>query len=244
VVNQNIFPIQSKNNINRKQITESMAGVLKKDYHTNRQSSFHYKYRLNRRTFEVKNIIEKYLNERKISCLDIGTADGLMLSKLNRFFNFEKVIGIDMSKELIETNKDKNINLQLGNAEELKFEDESFNLIIACAVIEHVDNPSKMLSECRRVLKKGGILILTSPNQIYDKLVSLSGYIKDEEHVETMNLKKMKQYLKKNKFKIIFSKYFMFFPIFKFPFEESIESFLRRIGLSKIMTNQIAVGKK
>lgn len=224
-----------------------MAGILSKKYHDERKKRIDLIYRLNRRTYEVKKIIEKNFDAscyKKLNCLDIGTADGLMLSKLNNAFEFNKAIGIDMSKELIRTNKDKNIELKIGNAENLQFNNCAFDIIIACAVIEHVDNPHCMLSECYRVLKQDGLLILTAPNPFYDELATKIKYFKDEDHVDAFTIKKLKGMFEVNNFKVIYSKYFMFFPLFKLPLENQIESFIRFIKLGKVMTNQLVVGKK
>jgi 2-polyprenyl-3-methyl-5-hydroxy-6-metoxy-1,4-benzoquinol methylase len=53
------------------------------------------------------------------------------------------------------------VNLDALN---LPFDDQTFDLIACFEVIEHVRTPSKLLGECKRVLKKGGLLILSTPN--------------------------------------------------------------------------------
>lgn len=222
-----------------------MAGVLKKKYYHDRKKRIDFKYRLNRRTSEIKKIIEKFFKDySNLSILDIGTADGLMLSKLNSIFSFKNAVGIDMSKELIKANKDKNIRLELGNAEKLRFKEKTFDIITAAAVIEHLDNPNNMLKECYRVLKNNGILILTTPNPFHENIADKIKYLKGEQHTETLTIEKLRKMLEQNKFDIVYSKYFMFFPFFKVPFENSIEHIIRKIRLGKLMTNQLIVGRK
>lgn len=224
-----------------------MAGILNKKYHDDRKKRIDFIYRLNRRTSEVKRFIDKYFNEfdySKLDCLDIGTADGLMLSKLNNIFKFNRAIGIEMAEELIKTNKDKSIKLEIGDVENLHFDNDSFDIIVACAIIEHVDDPRKMLSECYRVLRKNGILIITTPNPFHDEIATKIKYFKEGNHIESFPLPKLNTMLKSNNFKIVRSKYFMFFPFFKLPLENQIESLIRFIRLGKIMTNQFIVGKK
>lgn len=86
------------------------------------------------------------------------------MSKLNKILNFDRAIGIDLSEELIKLNKDPNIELEIGDAEkDLRFEDSPFDIAINSAVIEHLDNPRKMMAETHRVLKDHGILIITTP---------------------------------------------------------------------------------
>jgi ubiquinone/menaquinone biosynthesis C-methylase UbiE len=193
----------------------------------------------------VKRIIaEQFNNYAGLNCLDIGTADGLMLGQLQKFFGFSKAIGIDMSQDLIDANQDPNIKLELGDAENLRFENNSFDVITACAVIEHVNSPAQMLSECRRVLKQDGILVLTTPNPWLDKISEIIGYSSPDEHIETLTIAKLKELFKQSNLRPIQTKYFMFFPFFKIPFENQFESFLNLIGLEKAMCNQIIVGQK
>jgi SAM-dependent methyltransferase len=46
----------------------------------------------------------------------------------------------------------------------LPFRDASFGLVVASEVIEHLGDGGPFLRECRRVLRPGGILLLTTPN--------------------------------------------------------------------------------
>jgi len=222
-----------------------MAGTLKKDYHESRKRRIDYIYRLRRRGREVEKIIRSsFPNPSLLDCLDIGTADGLMLSELNRRLNFNRAVGIDMSEELIKSNKDKTISLEAGNAEKLRFRENSFDVAVAAAVIEHVDSPDRMLSECHRVLKPNGILILTTPNLVHDKIAGKIGYLKSGDHLITFTIPTLSNALKRNRFNVVKSQYFMFWPFFRVPLEDLIESVLRRIGLGKLMSNQLVVGKK
>ncbi len=222
-----------------------MAGVLKANYYYGRLKRTDLKYRLKRRTKEVSKVIRKSFGlASKLRCLDMGTADGLMLSKLNTIFNFKEAIGIDLSKELISKNKDPKIKLELSDVEKTRFKSNYFDIIVSAAVIEHLDNPEKFLSECYRLLKKGGLLIITTPNPFFDKIASTIGYEKGDEHTITFKLKTLKAFLKKHNFKIIHSKHFMFFPFFNLPLENQIESLLHLFSLGKLMTNQLVVGKK
>jgi SAM-dependent methyltransferase len=54
-----------------------------------------------------------------------------------------------------------------GNIEQLPFADDSFSLITANMVIEHVKNPGKLLREVRRVLCPDGIFLFHTPNALY-----------------------------------------------------------------------------
>jgi len=55
-------------------------------------------------------------------------------------------------------------NFQIMDGHELHFLDDTFEAVSLVDVIEHVENPSQVLRETYRVLKKDGILYLTTPN--------------------------------------------------------------------------------
>ena len=58
-------------------------------------------------------------------------------------------------------------NIHIQNAEitgNIPLEDEFCDCVTLLAVLEHLNNSTKVLSECYRILKFGGILILTTPS--------------------------------------------------------------------------------
>ena len=55
------------------------------------------------------------------------------------------------------------INFIVGNAQKLPFEDNSFDIVSAQEVIEHLNNPDLFLEEIKRILKLGGKAYITTP---------------------------------------------------------------------------------
>lgn len=51
----------------------------------------------------------------------------------------------------------------VGSATKLPFPDASFDYVLSTQVLEHVEDPQRMLFECARVLHPGGMLILSAP---------------------------------------------------------------------------------
>jgi len=51
-----------------------------------------------------------------------------------------------------------------GQAEEIPFADSQFELVLMDDVLEHVADPERVLSECRRVLKPGGLVVARFPS--------------------------------------------------------------------------------
>ncbi len=57
------------------------------------------------------------------------------------------------------------VELICSDAEEMAIKDNSFDCITAGELIEHLENPEKFIKECKRILKQGGVLIITTPNK-------------------------------------------------------------------------------
>ncbi|MDZ4704230.1 MAG: methyltransferase domain-containing protein [Saprospiraceae bacterium] len=57
-----------------------------------------------------------------------------------------------------------NVEYRVENALNLTFPDNTFDLLLSMEVIEHVGHPERMVSEVRRVLKPGGLALITFPS--------------------------------------------------------------------------------
>lgn len=68
-------------------------------------------------------------------------------------------------KLLAQVKKKCQSNLIKGSVLSIPFEDNFFDVVISSEVIEHTPDPLKAISEFRRVLKPGGILVVTTPNR-------------------------------------------------------------------------------
>ena len=78
-------------------------GVLNEKYALGRQTKRAWQYRVKRRTDEVIQSIHKYYPSKKdsISILDIGAAEGLMLSAIKKEFPEARCVGLEYSQKLI-----------------------------------------------------------------------------------------------------------------------------------------------
>jgi SAM-dependent methyltransferase len=101
--------------------------------------------------------------------LDIGCGSGLYFPTLSR--RAGRVVGIDISKEmvkaartLIDVKKLGNIEVLEGSAEELPFPDESFDAVLGFDVLHHIQDVERALQEVKRVLRPGGKFVSIEPN--------------------------------------------------------------------------------
>jgi ubiquinone/menaquinone biosynthesis C-methylase UbiE len=109
--------------------------------------------------------IFKKLNRMFDASLDLGCGVGSNFKILSRFS--KKVTGIDNSAKAISCCREKGyIRLYKMNAEQLKFKDNSFDLVLCSDVLEHI-NDKKALSEISRILKYNGIFIFSVPAHMY-----------------------------------------------------------------------------
>ncbi len=93
--------------------------------------------------------------------LDFGCGPGGMLSHLARYGAPE---GVDADAQAVEMADRRGAGrVSLLRSAELPFADESFGLVTALDVLEHLDDDRGALTEIRRVLRPGGTLLVTVP---------------------------------------------------------------------------------
>lgn len=95
--------------------------------------------------------------------LDIGCYDGTISKLLQN--NNNKVIGTDLSNKAALIAKTKGITcIQSDVSQGLAFKNDTFDVVFAAEVIEHIFDLSFFMNEVKRVLKSNGLLILSTPN--------------------------------------------------------------------------------
>jgi ubiquinone/menaquinone biosynthesis C-methylase UbiE len=110
------------------------------------------------------------LEKKPQEILDIGCGTGHLANEIKKIYPSANITGIDISKKAITIGKKKykQITLLQGDAEKnLPFASVHFDLVISGEHIEHLQDPDTYLSEINRVMKKDGILLLTTPNLGY-----------------------------------------------------------------------------
>ncbi len=85
--------------------------------------------------------------------------------------NIRMIIGIDLLEDSIRLNNDMDFKT-VANLENLPFKEKYFDVVSLPNVLEHLPNPEKVFREVEHVLKKGGILLLTTKN-IYNPIMSI-----------------------------------------------------------------------
>jgi dolichol-phosphate mannosyltransferase len=150
--------------------------------------------------------------------LDIGCDGGTFINEISQAFPKAKFYAIDKSEEAISYAQKKypQISFQVGDAHNLKFPDQSFNLITMLEVLEHVEDPAKVVTEAKRCLEPGGSLIVLVPTEnLFFKIIWYfwtkgKGRVWEGKHLQKFEGNSLDNLLKQRGFEIEKRKIFNF----------------------------------
>jgi SAM-dependent methyltransferase len=112
----------------------------------------------------IQSLVEKIcttLNKPNPRILDVGCGTGANLKMLAAHGQAE---GVDISQQAVDFCRERGLeSVKLGAAEDLPYENDSFELVTALDVIEHLDDDVAGLREMRRVLRRDGRVLLFVP---------------------------------------------------------------------------------
>ena len=108
--------------------------------------------------------IREYLNDKKFdSLLDIGCGTGYLIDMLSKEHDC-RFVGLDLSPEMVKQAQNKNIkNAEFieGRSDELPFENNTFDIVTCSQSFHHYPETDEPMQEAKRVLKEGGLYILS-----------------------------------------------------------------------------------
>ncbi len=186
-----------------KEIVKKVEEIFK--IHTTKSQQLEVKsinYYSSKRT-EVLSYVPK--DTRKV--LDVGCAGGHFGLALKQELGVEEVVGIEVVPEIAEIAKKNLDKVLVGNIEENDFplEENYFDLITCCDVLEHTENPVKVLRKLTQYLKPYGRVIISIPNiQYWGTIYNLSfgrwdyrdSGILDITHLKFYTKKKLREFIR------------------------------------------------
>jgi demethylmenaquinone methyltransferase/2-methoxy-6-polyprenyl-1,4-benzoquinol methylase len=133
----------------------------------------------------IESLLARLSLEHAENILDLGCGTGILFPVLKELTNNgTQVYAIDYAKEMAivaASKKYEHITPFCADAQNLPFQDEKFDSVIAFQVFPHFADATSGLSECRRVLKDGGelsIIHLRSSEELNDFHATLNGQVK------------------------------------------------------------------
>ncbi|MCD4813787.1 class I SAM-dependent methyltransferase [bacterium] len=115
----------------------------------------------------ICNAINKYTDNKNTTILEIGVGSGTYLSKLSTVA--DKVMVSDIDKSYLNHAQNKfvntNISFTIDDITKSRFDGNTFDFILCSEVIEHIKESQRAFFEIHRILKPGGILIMTTPQK-------------------------------------------------------------------------------
>jgi 2-polyprenyl-3-methyl-5-hydroxy-6-metoxy-1,4-benzoquinol methylase len=97
-----------------------------------------------------------------VNLLDVGCSSGAFLLTAGKLgFRAE---GVEPSADAAQTARGAGLTVFTGYLEQARFPDASFDAVTLIEIVEHLRDPLALLKECARVLKPGGVVLVTTPN--------------------------------------------------------------------------------
>ena len=110
-----------------------------------------------------ENIISVVPTNSKV--LDVACGVG-KLSKLIQEEKTTAVYGLDISSVAIQKLKTRGISGVVADCQNIPFMENTFDVVVATEIMEHLSNPVRILEEIHRILKINGLLIVSVPNSV------------------------------------------------------------------------------
>lgn len=93
--------------------------------------------------------------------------------------NVDKITAVDIQPKIVEYYAKQGINIHLGSAYEIPFEDGHFDGVFCCWLFEHLPEPERAMLEIKRVVKEDGYVLILVPS---DKSL-MHGFYDDFTHI-------------------------------------------------------------
>lgn len=116
------------------------------------------------------------------SCLNAGCGEGLFVSFLNSFRGLTRIIHLDLERPLLFRLPDSRHQFISGSISGLPFPDKEFDFVFCTEVLEHIPNDALAFHELSRVLRPGGLVLISTPTPPAprDPAHAREGYTLDE----------------------------------------------------------------
>ena len=149
---------------------------------------------INRFTAHLESLLNNLQFE---SLLEVGCGEGYLLKRLEKRLQGLDLLATDISPEIIAKAEllIPEVPKLVASAYDLPLEDKSRDIVLACEVMEHVEEPSKLLVEAKRIARKH--CIFSVPHEPWWRIANMmrGKYLKDfgntPGHIQHWNKRKL-----------------------------------------------------
>jgi methionine biosynthesis protein MetW len=128
----------------------------------------------------LKKVLKIFSGYSLDKILDVGCGDGCLAKLLGEVSKAKEVYGIEISSEGVELAIKNGVKAYQKDLQkdEFPFEDDYFDAVFCGEIIEHIFDPDRFLQDVYRVLKSGGLCVLTTGNLAswHNRLALLLGF--------------------------------------------------------------------
>ena len=128
--------------------------------------------------------------------LEVGGGPGELAERMQKELG-ASVSFIDISPRMVELARERGVDAQVGDMQELPFEDGTFDTVVAAWMLYHVPDIDRGLGEIARVLRRGGALVAVTNSVLHlSELRELMAY--PDGHQETFNRENGEDFLRRH----------------------------------------------
>lgn len=133
------------------------------------------------------------------SLLEVGAGFGTFCEELRATRSFQSITALEVTPELADTCRQRGFDVFQIPVERLRVPDQTFSVIASFETLEHLFSPKQFVISCKRLLKPGGLLVLSTPNYYGFDILTLhtTSTSIDHEHLNYFNPKSLPTLLEK-----------------------------------------------
>jgi 2-polyprenyl-3-methyl-5-hydroxy-6-metoxy-1,4-benzoquinol methylase len=152
----------------------------------------------------VVGICERHCIDRGV-LLEVGPGFGTFASVATQSGAFRKVLAVEPTPEMAEACRSRSVDVIEARIESVDPTIAQADVVVAFEVIEHLFDPGVFLRQCAKLLKPGGLLVVSCPNGLGFDIAMLreKALAVDAEHVNLMNPRSLSHLMKNCEFDVL-----------------------------------------
>jgi SAM-dependent methyltransferase len=214
--------------------------MSRKDYLTRRRTKRITLYGLCRRADMVIRQLQHLDLPGPYILADIGTADGQILSRVLECRGLDRCIavGADINFRYLSAAKARTLHVFQADGRYLPLCTDCTDVILSTSVFKHVIGLEKLISECHRVLKMTGKMIVIDPTPLGVRLGCRLGYFSTQDIRQILDLESTQSTLMALGFKVLHAERFMLSPV-RFRGCDTVERVLKHLHMDRLFLYQV-----